>query len=102
MDPGRAWTANRNLENSSNLGRNRCEGDVPHLRRYRRTLSRSRHGYRPKGHEIAGHGYHHEVARDLTRDEEREVMRRTIEMIEKRAGKRPVGWRSCTQSPNSL
>ena len=29
-------------------------------------------------------------------------MRKTIEMIEKRAGKRPVGWRSCTQSPNSL
>ncbi len=55
-----------------------------------------------RGHEIAGHGYHHEVARDLTRDEEREVMRKTIEMIEKRSGKRPVGWRSCTQSPNSL
>ena len=55
-----------------------------------------------RGHEIAGHGYHHEVARDLTLDEEREVMRKTIEMIEKRAGKRPVGWRSCTQSPNSL
>jgi peptidoglycan/xylan/chitin deacetylase (PgdA/CDA1 family) len=55
-----------------------------------------------KGHEIAGHGYHHEVARDLTREEEREVIRRTTQMIEKRTGKRPVGWRSCTQSPNSL
>src|SRR5215470_10372885 len=55
-----------------------------------------------KGHEIAGHGYNHETARDLTRDEEREVMRKTIEMIEKRTGKRPVGWRSCTQSPNSI
>ena len=55
-----------------------------------------------RGHEIAGHGYHHEVARDLTREEERAVMRKTIEMIEKRTGKRPVGWRSCTQSPNSL
>ena len=30
-----------------------------------------------KGHEIAGHGYHHEVARDLTREQERDVMRRT-------------------------
>jgi peptidoglycan/xylan/chitin deacetylase (PgdA/CDA1 family) len=55
-----------------------------------------------RGHEIAGHGYHHEVARDLTRDEERDVIKRTTAMIEKRTGKRPVGWRSCTQSPNSL
>ena len=55
-----------------------------------------------KGHEIAGHGYHHEVARNLTREAEREVMRKTVEVIRARTGKRPVGWRSCTQSPNSL
>jgi len=55
-----------------------------------------------KGHEIAGHGYHHEVARDLTREQEKEVIRKTTEMIEKRTGKRPVGWRSCTQSSNSI
>lgn len=54
------------------------------------------------GHEIAGHGYHHEVARDLSKEEERDVIRRTTEMIRNRTGKRPVGWRSCTQSPNSL
>jgi peptidoglycan-N-acetylglucosamine deacetylase len=54
------------------------------------------------GHEIAGHGYHHETARDLTKEEERDVIQRTTAMIEKRTGKRPVGWRSCTQSPNSL
>jgi peptidoglycan/xylan/chitin deacetylase (PgdA/CDA1 family) len=54
------------------------------------------------GHEVAGHGYHHEVARDLTRDQERDVIQRTTAMIEKRTGTRPVGWRSCTQSPNSL
>ena len=54
------------------------------------------------GHEIAGHGYHHEVARDLSKEEERDVIRRTTEMIRNRSGKRPVGWRSCTQSPNSL
>ena len=54
------------------------------------------------GHEVAGHGYHHEVARDLTREQEREVIQKTTAMIEKRAGKRPVGWRSCTQSPNSI
>jgi peptidoglycan/xylan/chitin deacetylase (PgdA/CDA1 family) len=54
------------------------------------------------GHEVAGHGYHHEVARDLTLEQEREVIQKTTAMIEKRAGKRPLGWRSCTQSPNSL
>ena len=54
------------------------------------------------GHEIAGHGYHHEVARDLTLEQEREVIKKTTAMIEKRTAKRPVGWRSCTQSPNSL
>jgi peptidoglycan/xylan/chitin deacetylase (PgdA/CDA1 family) len=55
-----------------------------------------------QGHEVAGHGYHHEVARDLTKEEERDVIKRTTEMILGRAKKRPVGWRSCTQSPNSL
>ena len=55
-----------------------------------------------QGHEVAGHGYHHEVARDLAKDEEREVMKRTTQMILNRAQKRPVGWRSCTQSANSL
>ncbi len=55
-----------------------------------------------KGHEIAGHGYHHEVARNLTRDEENEVMRKTSAIIRTTAGARPAGWRSCTQSPNSL
>ena len=54
------------------------------------------------GHEVAGHGYHHEVARDLTKDEERDVIKRTTDMILNRAQKRPFGWRSCTQSPNSL
>jgi peptidoglycan/xylan/chitin deacetylase (PgdA/CDA1 family) len=54
------------------------------------------------GHEVAGHGYHHEVARDLTREQEWDVMRRTAEMIKSRAARRPVGWRSCTQSPNSI
>ena len=55
-----------------------------------------------EGHEVAGHGYHHEVARKLTRDEETEVMRKTSAMILARAGTRPLGWRSCTQSPNSI
>jgi peptidoglycan-N-acetylglucosamine deacetylase len=54
------------------------------------------------GHEVAGHGYHHEVARDLSREQEHDVMRRTVDMIKQRAGKAPIGWRSCTQSPNSI
>ena len=54
------------------------------------------------GHEVAGHGYHHEVARDLTREQETEVMKKTTAMILNRAGSRPYGWRSCTQSPNSI
>src|SRR2546427_11383049 len=29
------------------------------------------------GHEIAGHGYHHEGARDLTLEQEREVIQKT-------------------------
>ena len=55
-----------------------------------------------RGHEIAGHGYHHEVARDLTREQEDDVMRRTGAMIKQRTGHQPIGWRSCTQSPNSI
>ena len=45
------------------------------------------------GHEIAGHGYHHEVARNLTQDQEHEVMTKTIDMIRGRTTHRPVGWR---------
>jgi peptidoglycan/xylan/chitin deacetylase (PgdA/CDA1 family) len=55
-----------------------------------------------QGHEIAGHGYHHEIARDLSREEEKEVIRRTTDMLMKRTGKQPVGWRTCTQSPNTI
>jgi peptidoglycan/xylan/chitin deacetylase (PgdA/CDA1 family) len=54
------------------------------------------------GHEVAGHGYHHEVARDLSREQESDVCKRTAEMLQLRTGKRPVGWRTCTQSPNTL
>jgi len=55
-----------------------------------------------KGHEVAGHGYHHEVARDLSRAEEHDIIRRTSDMVGKSAGATPAGWRSCTQSPNSI
>ncbi len=55
-----------------------------------------------QGHEIAGHGYHHEIARELTRQEEKDTIRRTSDMLMKRTGKRPLGWRTCTQSVNTV
>ena len=55
-----------------------------------------------QGHEIAGHGYHHEIARDLTRQEEKDCIRRTSDILVKRTGKRPVGWRTCTQSVDTV
>jgi peptidoglycan/xylan/chitin deacetylase (PgdA/CDA1 family) len=55
-----------------------------------------------QGHEIAGHGYHHEIARDLSPTEEKEIIRRTTEMLEKVSGKVPVGWRTCTQSDKTV
>jgi peptidoglycan/xylan/chitin deacetylase (PgdA/CDA1 family) len=54
------------------------------------------------GHEIAGHGYHHEVARKLKIDDERAIIDRATAMIENVSSKKPVGWRSCTQSTNTL
>jgi peptidoglycan-N-acetylglucosamine deacetylase len=54
------------------------------------------------GHMVEGHGYNHEIARYLSRDEEDNVMKKTIAMIEKRTGRRCYGWRSCTQSTNTL
>src|SRR5260370_20139523 len=54
------------------------------------------------GHMVEGHGYNHEIARYLPRDQEAEVMKKTIAMIEKRTGRRPYGWRSCTQSTNTI
>jgi len=55
-----------------------------------------------QGHEIAGHGYHHEIARDLSASEERDVIRRTTEILQKVTGNVPVGWRTCTQSDNTI
>jgi peptidoglycan/xylan/chitin deacetylase (PgdA/CDA1 family) len=54
------------------------------------------------GHVVEGHGYNHEIARYLPRDQEDAIMKKTIAMIEKRTGRRCYGWRSCTQSTNTL
>jgi peptidoglycan/xylan/chitin deacetylase (PgdA/CDA1 family) len=54
------------------------------------------------GHVVEGHGYNHEIARYLSRDEEDQVMKKAIAMIQKRTGRRCYGWRSCTQSTNTI
>ena len=46
------------------------------------------------GHEIGHHGYCHEDPRTLEPAEERRVMERGIEWVEKLSGKRPAGYRS--------
>jgi peptidoglycan/xylan/chitin deacetylase (PgdA/CDA1 family) len=51
---------------------------------------------------VEGHGYNHEIARYLSRDEEDQVMKKAIAMIQKRTGRRCYGWRSCTQSTNTI
>lgn len=54
------------------------------------------------GHEVAGHGYNHEIARNLAPDKETDVMQRATARISGVTGYPPAGWRSCTQSPNTL
>lgn len=44
------------------------------------------------GHEIGAHGYTHENPTALTREQEREILERSIELIEKLSGKAPVGY----------
>jgi peptidoglycan/xylan/chitin deacetylase (PgdA/CDA1 family) len=45
-----------------------------------------------RGDEAAGHGYRWSNHFEMTRDEEREAIRRAIESIERTTGSRPVGW----------
>lgn len=44
------------------------------------------------GHEVAGHGWRWMSYRDVPEEVEREHVRRTIDVIERTAGTRPVGW----------
>jgi peptidoglycan/xylan/chitin deacetylase (PgdA/CDA1 family) len=46
------------------------------------------------GHEIAHHGYLHENANQLTLEDERAWLRRSIEIIERMTGRRPRGYRA--------
>jgi peptidoglycan/xylan/chitin deacetylase (PgdA/CDA1 family) len=46
------------------------------------------------GHEIGHHGYRHESPTDLSLDEERAVLEKGFEILEKLSGRRPRGYRS--------
>jgi peptidoglycan-N-acetylglucosamine deacetylase len=46
------------------------------------------------GHEIACHGWFHEDAAALARDEEREMIERCASAVERVTGARPTGWRA--------
>lgn len=45
-----------------------------------------------RGDDVAGHGYRWSNHFEMTRDEEREAIRRAVESIERTTGSRPLGW----------
>ena len=45
-----------------------------------------------RGHEVFGHGYRWEEYYNMSRDEEREAIRKTIESLKRTTGERPLGW----------
>lgn len=44
------------------------------------------------GHELGLHGYTHEFVSTLSEDQQRDVLRKSIEVLEKATGKKPRGW----------
>jgi peptidoglycan/xylan/chitin deacetylase (PgdA/CDA1 family) len=54
-----------------------------------------------RGDEAAGHGYRWSNHFEMTRDEEREAIRRAIESIERTTGSRPLGWYCREMSVNT-
>jgi peptidoglycan/xylan/chitin deacetylase (PgdA/CDA1 family) len=54
-----------------------------------------------RGDEPAAHGYRWVNGFEMTRDEEREAIRRAVESIERTTGTRPVGWYSREMSLNT-
>jgi len=46
------------------------------------------------GHEIASHGYGHELIHTLTPEQFREDVRRSVEIIESQVGRKPIGYRA--------
>jgi peptidoglycan/xylan/chitin deacetylase (PgdA/CDA1 family) len=55
-----------------------------------------------RGHEICGHGYRWIEHYTLTKQQEREAIRRSIKTITKLTGKRPVGWYCREPSENTI
>jgi len=53
------------------------------------------------GHEVAGHGYRWLDYRNIPEGEERDHIRRTIEVIERICGERPLGWYTGRVSHNT-
>lgn len=53
------------------------------------------------GHEIAGHGYHHEVTTDLPVETEREIAQESLAILRTVTGATITGWRTCFQSPHT-
>ncbi|HKA44475.1 MAG TPA: polysaccharide deacetylase family protein [Burkholderiales bacterium] len=45
-----------------------------------------------RGHEPAGHGYRWEEHHKMSRDEEREAIRKAVDSVSRTTGERPVGW----------
>ena len=50
------------------------------------------------GHDVAGHGYHHEKAWKLTEAEELETIQKTVDVLTGLTGQKVNGWRCCFQS----
>ena len=56
---------------------------------------------RKRGDEVAGHGYRWSNHYEMTREEEKEAIKRAIVSIEKTTGSRPVGWYCREMSVNT-
>jgi peptidoglycan/xylan/chitin deacetylase (PgdA/CDA1 family) len=54
-----------------------------------------------RGDEVAGHGYRWSNHYEMSRDEEREAIKRAIASIEKTTGARPLGWYCREMSTNT-
>src|SRR5262249_17449811 len=54
-----------------------------------------------RGDEAASHGYRWTNALEMTREEEREAIKRAVRSIEQTTGTRPVGWFSRKMSPHT-
>jgi peptidoglycan/xylan/chitin deacetylase (PgdA/CDA1 family) len=54
------------------------------------------------GHDIAGHGFFHEVLWTLSDEGEEEVFKKTLGTLERSSGTRPRGSRSCAASRRTL